>query len=79
MYKIGKQFILVSQKTVEKLIEWNEPPKRCDVQYDRKVCYSWLLSLVGKEQIAAFNINCDIMAFIKGRIFYFYENLFVAK
>lgn len=58
--------ILVPEKVVEKLIEWNEPPKRHDIQYDRKVCYSWLLSLAGKDQLAAFKVNSDTMNFIKG-------------
>lgn len=54
------------KKAVDKLIEWNEPPKRSSMEYDRKACYTWLLSLAGKEQTAAFNVNRDTMEFIKG-------------
>lgn len=48
------------------MIEWNEGPKRVDINYDRKFCYSMLLSLAGKEQLAAFNVNHETMEFIKG-------------
>lgn len=77
VYKIGKQLILVPQRAIEKLIEWNETPKRNDVNYDRKVCFSWLLSLTSKEQIVAFNISCDVMDFIKGSILYLIRILFM--
>lgn len=57
------------------MIEWNEPPKRYDIKYDRKACYAWLLSLTGKDQTAAMNVNRDTMDFIKGDIFSFFEIL----
>lgn len=58
--------ILVPQKAIDKLMGWNEPDKRFDIQYDRKTCYTWLLSLVGKDQLAAFNIDHETMHFIEG-------------
>lgn len=58
--------ILVPEKAVEKLIEWNGPAKRNDIQYDRKTCFTWLLSLVGKDQLAACNVNRETMDFIEG-------------
>lgn len=51
---------------MEKLIKWNEPAKRSDIAYDRKSCFTWLLSLVGKEQLAASNVDSETMNFIKG-------------
>ncbi|XP_055309267.1 uncharacterized protein LOC129573095 [Sitodiplosis mosellana] len=65
VYKIGGKMILVPEKAVEKLIGWNEPAKRSDIQYDRKACFTWLLSLVGKEQLAACNVNRETMDFLK--------------
>lgn len=55
------------QKAVDKLLGWNEPNKRFDIQYDRKTCYTWLLSLVKKDDLAAFNVDIETMQFIEGK------------
>lgn len=58
--------VLVPEKAVEKLMRWNESVKRSDITYDRKSCFTWLLSLVGKEQLAASNVDLEVMKFITG-------------
>lgn len=65
IYKVNGRLILVSAKTVTKLIQWNGALKKHAIQYDRKVCYSWLLSLVGKKDLALNNVSSDTMDFIK--------------
>lgn len=77
VYKIGDKMNLVPEKAVEKLIGWNEPAKRSDIAYDRKSCFTWLLSLVGKEQLAASNVDSTIMDFIKGTASFHSLNVFI--
>lgn len=67
VYKIGHQLIQVPQKAVEKIIEWNQGAKRNDVQFDRKICYSLLLSLVAKEKLLESCISQEVIDFIKGK------------
>lgn len=62
--------ILVPQKAVEKFLKWNEPPKRADKTYDRKTCFTWLLSLVDRNAFAAFDIDSEIVDFIRGKYLY---------
>lgn len=72
VYKIGGKMILVPKKAVEKLVGMNEPAKKSDVRFDRKVCYTWLLSLVSKPKLAAFDVDDEIMDFIQGDSFFLF-------
>lgn len=70
VYKIGRRLIEIPKKAVEKFIEWNEGPMRVDVEYDRKICRSLLLSLVAQDDLRSFNVDDDVMQFIKGSILF---------
>lgn len=74
MYKIGNRLIEIPKKAVEKIIEWNEGAMCNDVEYDRKICRSLLLSLVSKDDLCACKVHDDVLNFIKGidlHLFYF--------
>lgn len=71
VYKIGKRLIEISKKAVDKIIEWNDGPMRNDVEHDRKICRSLLLSLVAKDDLCAAKVNDDVKRFIKGIAFFF--------
>lgn len=66
MYKIGSQFIEIPYKVVNKIIEWNEEPKRKDVIYDRKICHLFVMSLSSKENVCQSKICDEVITFIKG-------------
>lgn len=66
MYKIGTKLIEIPAKAVTKIIEWNDGTKRENVNYDRKICHSLLLSLVSKEQLKASVVSDEVMQFIEG-------------
>lgn len=66
---IGKQKIGIPNKAIDKIIQWNEVPKRDDDRFDRKICHSLLFSLVIKNDLAKFKVSDEVMTFIKGMSF----------
>lgn len=64
IYKVGAKLIVIPKNAVDKIIEWNQGPKREDIIYDRKICHSLLLSLVCKDQLSAGKIDDEVIKFI---------------
>ncbi|XP_055312022.1 uncharacterized protein LOC129574267 [Sitodiplosis mosellana] len=65
VYKIGKRYILIPKKAVDKMSEWNTGLKRDDIRYDKKFCQALLLSLVDKQQLKQSIVDADVMQFIR--------------
>lgn len=63
--------IEIPKKAIEKIIEWNGGATRDHIEYDKKICRSLLLSLVAKDNLRSFNVDNNVMEFIKCNIYLF--------
>lgn len=64
VYKIGNNLIEFPHALIEKLLDWNKPPRNTDRYYDKRFTRSLLMSMVPKDRLVGSNVSEDEKQFI---------------